>query len=54
MKQELVNKWQHLPSETQAAEDSEKKVSTLLQSETPLTWEDLQGLSWTLFEEDFS
>ena len=54
MKQQLSNQWQHLPSKTQAAKDPEKKVSSLLQSKTPLTWKDLQGLSWTLFEEDFS
>ncbi len=54
MKQQLVNQWQHLPSKNQVAKESEKKVSSLLQSEVPLTWEDLQGLSWTLFEEDFS
>lgn len=52
MKQQLVNQWQHLPSKDQAAKESEKKVSHLLQSKNPLTWKDLQGLSWTLFEEE--
>ena len=53
MKQQIIHKWQHSPSETQVASNPVKAVSKSLQHTEPITFsvEDLMGLSWVLFEE---
>jgi hypothetical protein len=41
---------QHSLSTNQVTKEPEKEVSNLL-SKSSLSWNDLRGLSWTLFEE---
>ncbi|MCJ8306088.1 MAG: hypothetical protein HRU07_03475 [Nitrosopumilus sp.] len=42
---------QHSRSTNQAQKEPVKEVSNLLTNPKKLSWNDLQGLTWTLFEE---
>jgi len=43
---------QHSLSTIQVAKEPVKEVSNLLPNSTSISWNDLRGLSWTLFEEE--
>jgi len=50
MQQSIKTKQQHSLS-TIRVKEPVKEVETLVDDETPISWKDLQGLTWTLFEE---
>jgi len=51
MQQSIKTKQQHSLSTIRVAKEPVKEVETLVDDETPISWKDLQGLTWTLFEE---
>lgn len=51
MQQRITSKQQHSLSKIQVTEEPVKEVRNLVEDEIPISWEDLQGLTWTLFEE---
>ena len=43
---------QHSLSTIQVSKEPVKEVSNLLEKPSEISWGDLRGLSWTLFEEE--
>ena len=51
MESHLITPQQHSLSTNQAQKEPVKEVSNLLPHTKSVSWNDLLGLSWTLFEE---
>jgi len=51
MESYLITPQQHSLSTNQAQKEPVKEVSNLLPTPKNLSWNDLLGLTWTLFEE---
>lgn len=51
MQQSIRTKQQHSLSTIRVTKEPVKEVEILVDDETPISWKDLQGLTWTLFEE---
>jgi len=51
MQHSITSKQQHSLSTTRVSKEPVKEVENLVDDETPISWKDLQGLTWTLFEE---
>ena len=47
----ITSQQQHSLSKTQAKKEPEKEVSNLFQTKPNVSWDDLRGLYWTVFEE---
>ena len=46
-----INQQRHSLSTIQVKKEPVKEVSNLLPTQSNLSWDDLRGLHWTLFEE---
>jgi len=51
MQQSITSKQQHSLSTTRVPKEPAKEVENTLDDQTSISWKDLQGLTWTLFEE---
>jgi len=52
MKSYSITPQEHLLSTNQVAKEPVKEVSHLLPNSKNISWNDLRGLTWTLFEEE--
>ncbi len=52
MESYLLQPQEHLLSTNQVKKEPVKEVSNLLPNSQRMSWNDLQGLTWTLFEEE--
>ena len=48
----ITTQQQHSLSNIQVKKEPVKEVSNPLQNQSNVSWNDLRGLSWTLFEEE--
>jgi hypothetical protein len=51
MESNLITSQEHSLSTNQAQKEPVKEVSNLLPNSKNISWNDLRGLTWTLFEE---
>jgi len=52
MESYLITPQEHLLLTNQATKEPVKEVSNLLTNSQNISWKDLRGLTWTLFEEE--
>ncbi len=52
MESYLILTQEHSLLTNQVKKEPVKEVSNLLPNSSSITWEDLRGLTWTLFEEE--
>ncbi len=52
MESYLIQTQEHSLSTNQVKKEPVKVVSNLLSNSSSISWEDLRGLTWTLFEEE--